>query len=284
MIRVLYGDILLLIDFCMNFFALYTASIILRRKIKVLCIVGASVIGGIYSVAKIFVSGNDIIDCIISISVGLLMCYICFGAYNFLKSAVVFYGVSALVGGAMYAVYFYLGSYHSDIYGNFNEYAYTHVPIWLFTVLAAISMLISLIFSYIGRERSDKQEEILIIEHHGKKLKIKLLLDTGNLAKEPISGKNIILVGRIKAKNILGEEIYSKIVDKDTEFLLMKKFRLVCLCGIDGQKRTYYAFKPDKIYIDGTPENAEIDAYIAVSDNEILFGNCDGLAHPSLVV
>ena len=284
MVRVLYGDILLLIDFCMNFFALYTSSVILRRRIKVLCIVGASTIGGIYSVAKIFVSGNDIIDCVLSFAVGLLMCYICFGGCGYFKSMVVFYSVSALVGGIMYAAYFFLGSYHSDIYGNFNEYAYAHIPIWLFTVLAAISMVISLLFSYIGRERTDKKDENAIIEFLGKRVEVKLLLDSGNLTKEPISGKRVVMIGRVKAKKLLGEEICLAISEKNTEYLLLHKFRLICACGIDGMKRTYYAFKPDKFYIKDVKSKVQMDAYIAVCDTEVLFGDCDGLAHPSVVV
>lgn len=284
MVKVLYGDILLLIDFCMNFFVLYTSSVILRRRIKTLCIVGASVIGGIYSVAKIFVSGNDIIDCIISLGVGLLMCYICFGGYGFLKAAVVFYSISALVGGIMYAAYFFLGSYHSDIYGDFNEYAYSHIPIWLFTVLAAVSMIISLLFSYIGRERTDKQDEFAIVEFMGNRIKVKLLLDSGNLTREPISGKRIVMMGRVKAKKLLGEKIYSAISEKNTEYLLSNKFRLICACGVDGVKRTYYAFKPDKFYIENEKHDVQMDAYIAVCDTEVLFGDCDGLAHPSIVV
>ncbi len=284
MVRVLYGDILLLIDFCMNFFVLYTSSVILRRRIKMLCIVGASTIGGIYSVAKIFVSGNDIFDCIISLGVGLLMCYICFGGYGFLKVTVIFYSISALVGGVMYVAYFFLGSYHSDIYGNFNEYAYSHIPIWLFTVLAAISMIISLLFSYIGRERTDKKDEIAIIEFLGKSIEVKLLLDSGNLTKEPISGKRVVMIGRVKAKKLLGEEIYSAITEKNTEYLLSHKFRLICACGIDGVKRTYYAFRPDRFYILNTKQETQMDVYIAVCDTEVLFGDCDGLAHPSVVV
>lgn len=284
MVRVLYGDILLLIDFCMNFFVLYTSGLILRRRIKLLCTVSASVIGGIYSVAKIFVSGNDIIDCIISLSVGLLMCYICFGEYRFLKTAVVFYCTSALVGGIMFAVYFFLGSYHNDIYGDFIEYTYSHVPIWLFTVLAAISMLISLIFSYAGRDMADKREENAVLEFGGKSVNVKLLLDSGNLAKEPISGKYVVMIGKVKARNLLGEEKYRAIIDKNSEFLLARRFRLVCVSGIDGKKRTYYAFKPDSFFIDRNKKRVQIDAYIAVCDTEVLFGDCDGLAHPSVVV
>ena len=104
MIQVIYGDVLLLIDFCIDFFVLYTTGLFLRRNVKTVCIVFASLVGSIYSVAEVFLNGNDILDMIISISVGILMCYITFGGYKFVKTVLAFFGIAALVGGIMFSV------------------------------------------------------------------------------------------------------------------------------------------------------------------------------------
>ena len=42
MVRVIYGDVLLLVDFCMNCFALYITAYLIRRHVKTLCLVGAA--------------------------------------------------------------------------------------------------------------------------------------------------------------------------------------------------------------------------------------------------
>ncbi len=283
MVQVVYGDILLLIDFCMNFFVLYTTAIILRRKTKLFCIGGAAFVGGIYSVAKIFVSGNDILDCIISLCVGLLMCYISFGGYRFLKTAVVFFCTSALLGGIMFAVYFMLASYHRDIFGNMQSYAYSHIPIWLFLVLAAISFAVAWAFSYIGRERADQSEETVTVEYMGKRVSVRLILDSGNFAREPISGKYVVLLSREMAANLFCEELYKAVMARDSEFLLKRKFRLVGVSDIGGERHTYYAFMPDKMYLNSKGNMPDIDAYIAVCDSKLLFRDCDGLAHPSVI-
>lgn len=283
MVRVIYGDVLLLIDFCMNFFVLYTSSIILRRRMKFVCIAIASLIGGIYSVVKIFVSGNNIFDCIISFSVGLLVCYICFGSYRFLRTAAVFYSTAALVGGMMMGIYYLLGSYHTDIYGYAYEYAYSHMPIWMFIVLAAISMIISWAFAYFGRESAEKREEEIIVEYCGRKTEIRLLLDSGNLAKEPISGKAVVLIVKSKAKTLFDSEIYEAVIHKDTEKLLKNKFRLITVSGIDGRPNTYYGLLPDRMYVVRKNEEVELNAYIAVCDAETLCGDCEGVAHPTLI-
>lgn len=282
MIKVIYGDVLLLIDFCMNFFVLYTTSIILRRKVKWSCIGLGSLIGGVYSVAKVFISGNNVLDCIISFCVGILICYICFGAYRFLKTATVFFATAALLGGMMLGIYYFLGSYHRNIYGYAFEYAYSYLPIWLFIILAAISISISWAFAYFGRERSEKSEEDVFIEYMGKRIKVKTFLDTGNLVKEPISNKSVVLIVKEKAEELFGKEILKMMQTNDTEKLLRKKFRIITTCGIDGKKKISYGIVPEKIYTVSKNEKLELDAYVAVCDIERLFGDCDGIAHPAI--
>lgn len=282
MIQVIYGDVLLLIDFCMNFFILYTTGILLRRKIKVWSLAGAAVIGGIYSIAKVFVNGNDVLDCVISLGVGLLMCYITFGGYRYLKTVLVFFATAAMVGGIMFCIYFLLGSYHADLFGNIRSYAYSHIPLWLFTLLAAISFLLSWIFSYLGRESAETKQEEIAVTYKGRCAEFSLLLDSGNLAKEPISGKNVVLLSGEKVKTLFSEEICTAITREESEFLLRNRFRLISISGIDGKKKICYGVFPDKITFRRGDNTVEMDACIAVCAGVELGENFDGIAHPIL--
>lgn len=282
MVQVIYGDVLLLIDFCMNFFVLHTTGIVLRRKTKFFCLAVASALGGLYSVAKVFVNGNDIVDCAISFAVGLLMCYVAFGGFRFLKTAFVFFGTSALVGGIMFLVYFMLGSYHTDIFGTFRSYAYSHIPLWLFMLLAALSFLFSWCFSYLGREREEQKEANIVAEYANKKVTLSLLLDSGNLVKEPISGKNVILVRDEIGKALLSKEAYNAIRNRDGDFLLRNRFRMVSISGIEGKKRIYYGFRPDKIFMKDGNQAILFDAYFAICEPGVNFEGKDGIAHPAL--
>lgn len=284
MIQVIYGDVLLLIDFCMNFFVLHTTALLLRRKAHVWSLVGAATLGGVYSIAKVFVNGNDVLDCIISLGVGALMCYIAFGGYRYPKTVFVFFGVAAMVGGAMFGVYYLLGSYHRDLFGNLRSYAYAHIPLWLFTLLAAISFLLSWILSYLGRENTERNEAHVTVEYAGKSADFSLLLDSGNLVKEPISGKNVVWISAEKAKSLFTEDVYAAIVKKQGEFLLRHKFRLISYSGIHGQKTLCYGFFPDRLSFSKDGHTAALDACVAVCDREICGGELDGVAHPILFV
>lgn len=283
MVQVIYGDVLLLIDFCIDFFVLYTTGIFLRRSIKAVCITAAALIGGIYSVAEVFINGNDVIDFFISIAVGLLMCYISFGSYKFIKTVFVFFGTAAMIGGIMFAVYFFLGSYHYSIFGNMRGYAYSHIPLWLFVLLAILSLAISWMFSHIGRERGEKKEINAKVFRGGKSVTVRLLLDSGNLVKEPISGKNVVIIDIKAAEKLFSMDEYIALLNGESEFLLKRRFRIISAYGIEGVKRTYFAFLPEKLILFDENNEYECDAYIAVFNAADFFEKNDGIANPVII-
>ena len=184
----------------------------------------------------------------------------------------------------MFCTYFFMGSYHTDIFGNINTSGYSHIPVWLFMVLAAISLIISWVFFYIGRDKNDKEEEAVEVVYKGRKVVADLLLDSGNFLKEPISGKSVIMMNREKSRQLLGEELFFHVVNKNTETLLKKRFRMVYAEGITDESKTFFAFFPDNIYATENKKKIELDAYIAVCDKKFAFGGCDGIAHPSVII
>ena len=283
MIQVVYGDVLLLIDFCLDFFILYLTGVFLRRKIKTVCIAGASLLGGIYSVAQLFINGNDVFDFIISISVGMLMCYISFGGYKFIKTSLAFFAISAMCGGIMMAIFFFLGSYHFDMFGNMRGYAYTHIPLWLFALLALFSIFASWLFSHLGRERAEKSNAEVEIVRNGKMVRINVLYDTGNLVKEPISGKYVVITKMNAVKKLLSENEISALKSRNIEELLKYRFRIINAFGVEGNGKSYYAFKPDGFFAENKKRRVECDVYVALSEADGLFGDSEGIANPAII-
>lgn len=250
---------------------------------RTVCLVCAAMIGSVYDLARFFVNGNDLFDLAISFAVGLLMCYISFGGYRFAKTALVFLGTAALLGGAMFAVYYFLGSFHSDLFGNIRGYAYAHIPLWLFAVLAAVSLLLSWIFSYYGREKTEKEEITVTAVYRGKRAEIRLLLDSGNLVREPISGKSVFIIRTEAAQALLPAEVLRAVQQQNSAFLLSRHFRLIGAEGIDGNRRIFYGFLPDRLYFENKGNKVELDAYLAIDGGEHRFADCDGIAHPAAI-
>ena len=59
--QVIYGDTLFLVNSSMDFLALFLTCRILYRRLRVLPMVFAAVLGGIYGVAALFLPGNAFI-------------------------------------------------------------------------------------------------------------------------------------------------------------------------------------------------------------------------------
>lgn len=283
MVRVIYGDVLLLVDFCMNCFALYITAYFIRRRVKTLCLVGAALVGGIYNIASVYLNTDNLLSRLTAAAVGVLMCYIAFGGCHFVRAVLTFFAVSALIGGLMYGVYFLFGSYHSDLFGNTRGYAYTHIPLRMFAALAGVSFVLALIFSRLGRDVTDRREALVTVTTAQGCRQFDLLLDSGNLVREPISGKYVVIVSLAAAAPLLTDEERRALQSGDADCLLRRRFRLICARGMDGTPHTLYGFVPDSIvYADGK-RSVKLDAYIAVTPTETGFSGFEGIAHPSVI-
>ena len=110
-----------------------------------------------------------------------------------------------------------------------------------------------------------------------------LLLDSGNLVREPISGKYVLIVGLDAAAPLLTDAERRAIADGDADALLRRRFRLICARGMDGTPRTLYGFVPDSIvYTDGK-KSVKLDTYLAPTPTETGFCGFEGIAHPSAI-
>ena len=102
--QTLYGDVLFLVNFSMDFLTLYITALILHRSVKKRRFVLSAAIGGVYGVAACFMGGALIFRIAVNIAVSVLMCCIVFGEKP-LAPCALFYGTGCLLGGVMTAVF-----------------------------------------------------------------------------------------------------------------------------------------------------------------------------------
>ena len=71
---VVYGDLLFLINFSMDFLCFYISCLLLHKKMPTVRVCLSACLGGVYSVASLFISVGKTEAVIIDMSVLLLMC------------------------------------------------------------------------------------------------------------------------------------------------------------------------------------------------------------------
>ena len=204
---ILYADILFIINFSMDFLALFLTSMIMHRKIHKVRILIAAAIGGIYSIFEIVVNINSILSIIITIIISIVICLISFKEKKFKGFAamyLIFWGVSASIGGLMSLLYTFLNKILYDFIKDFNAVESEIYDGARFFIIASIAIITAIVFSRIFKGREEIKEIEFEVILNSKSYKLKGLCDTGNMLIEPITGKKVILVSQ---NSEIGKEI-----------------------------------------------------------------------------
>ena len=201
----IYVDIVLLENLCMNYIILFGTGYILKLKIKHIRIILSSLVGAIYAIlvyADILpIYTNFVVKIILSVS----MIYIAFSPKNvkaMIKELVVFYLVSFALGGCAFALLYIVKP--QNIFMKNGVYIGTY-PIKIALLGGIVGFTITYIAFRIVKSRMSKNELIyeIKIKINNKELKTKVMLDTGNMLKDPLSNLPVILIEKEKLYEIL---------------------------------------------------------------------------------
>ncbi len=194
----IYGDVLFIINFSMDFLSLYMAARLMHLPIRPWRVIMGATVGALYGVLELLLSVGKLLAFFLTVMVMLLMCILAFGKQRggrLLMSTVLFCGVNMLMGGMMTAIFMNLGAYRQYIVIDSRLHTiFGDMPIWLFAILSALSALFAWSMGRIFRAKRAMRTCRLRVTFGGKTEELMGLLDSGNLAEEPISGTPVIFL------------------------------------------------------------------------------------------
>ena len=272
MTRVVYADLLFLINFSMDLLCLFVTSRIMHKKLRIIRGVLAAAVGGVYSVAILFVDMGAVVSVIVDLLVCSIICLVAFMGigecgYVYFMTCAVFFGVSVCLGGLMTAMFSLLN--RIDLPLDVIEDNGDGVSVWLFSILAMISGVVATVGGKMFKSVSSGTLMRAFIEYKGKKVMLIGMVDTGNLLREPISGRAVMLIDEAVARAILGDDCTAYAMDGDITRIVSEhschKVRLVPMTTASGGA-SLCAFVPDKITIElSDGKMKEIDVLFAPS-------------------
>ena len=168
----IYLDLILIINFIIDYLLLYGTKKILKNKTSIKRILLGSIIGSISSLLLIY--QNNII---IKILLSILIIIITFGINNIIKNITYFYLLSIILGGTLYLF-------------DLNIYKLNY----------QILLLISPILIYLYIKENIKYKNIYLNNYiveiyiNNKLYKLEGMIATGNELKDPYKKRSIILV------------------------------------------------------------------------------------------
>ena len=267
-----YVDILFLINFSMDYLCLHICAKIMHKKMKLSKMLLASSLGGVYSVISLFIPHIPTIELLIDAMICLIMCAIVFAEKgrklsHTLLCSFLFIGISMMTGGCMTAIFNLLNRLDlplDDIDGD-------GLTTYLFAILAAIAGIISLRSGELISRRANIKECKLCVTIGDNSLETVALSDTGNLVKDPLSGKAVIIIDRAELQKIVDVSVFDRYVegvpssDQDIKGLRLIPINTAAgkgfLCATIPQKLTAEFITRKKVTV-----TAELDALIAPSD------------------
>ena len=256
-----YIEIILFINFIIDFILLFGVCIILRRQTNLKRLLIASIIGSI-TIISMFYNLDGITLFLIKLLTSLLMVIICckFISLKYtIKNIFYLYTLSIILGGGIYLI-------SVEVIKKYKELSFLSNGIYLnFIILLVFSPII--IYIYIKQIKQIKNVysnyyNIDIYLKDKTKTSLTGYLDTGNHLIDPYKNRPIILVNKNKIKfnydNIL-------LVPYDT---LNNHGLLKCII-------------PEKIYIDNV--GIKTNFLIGLSEEEIQIEGVDCILHSSLM-
>ncbi|MBQ4115742.1 MAG: sigma-E processing peptidase SpoIIGA [Clostridia bacterium] len=275
--RIIYGDVLIIINFSMDFLALYITAKIMHLKLNSKRITLSSLIGALYSLVILSLNLSSAISGIISLAMAFLLTVTAYGKQKritLLKNTVVFYIVNFALGGGITAICNILNIWQNKrnlmINGTFDV-LYGDLPFGLLVLLALLCGAFSLVSGKLIKKKSAEKSCSLHITFNQNSTTLEALVDSGNLLREPLSGKPVIITAFNDMRKLIPIELIPLFKNKDTgclgNNLYSAKVRIIPISTVNGNN-LLFGLLPDKVSVD----EKIVDVYVAITSDNDNFG------------
>lgn len=265
---VLYGDILFIINFSMDFLTLFVTGKILHLKTSIASMLLASSVGAVYAIASVMLEGAVIFSLMINVAVSFLMCYITFRT-RILRCTALFYSTGLVLGGALTASFVLLSRIEgrSSYLANGGTVVLSgNIPLGWMAVITLITCAAAILSGRFASARKFASEVSIKVEDGGRSTVLRGMTDSGNLLKDPFEGMPVIVAGRDTLLSFVPAELSSYFTSGDLRaadnlnISLVRKIRIIPATVASGERVLFMAFIPDSIEINGIQRRACIAA------------------------
>lgn len=268
-----YADLYFLINASMDLLGLMLSATLLHRRLPRWRGILAASLGGIYAVVSLLLLWEGAIGFFADCLAAILMIRIAFPikkegriwkkASHVLKMTAVFLLVSMLLGGVMTALYAALNRLELPLETLRGD----GLSVWLFALLSLIAGLVT---AKGGRFLGISQKTKSVTLHavlFGRSVTLRAMVDSGNLCRDPISGRGVVVVELSALEGVLPPSLRRACESGNyTEFLsTYQNSRSVRPIPIQtaGGDAMLLAIVPDRLTLDTGKESFDAEYLIA---------------------
>lgn len=257
-----YLDVVFLENVLMNYIIIFATGVVLKNKCNKWRIFLSSLVGAVYTVVMylniIPIYSNFFMKIILSVTI-IFLAFRPKSMKMMVKDLIIFYLVSFVFGGCVFALMYFLQPQMVQIRNGVFVGEY---PLKVALVGGFVSFIIVQIGFKLVKNKLSKKDMIYEIEVDldKKTAKVKALLDTGNLLKDPITGFPVIVVEHTCLDKIVPTVILNnleKIIGGDIDELIkdeelnktISRFRMIPFSSLGKQNGLLLGIKADSVNI-----------------------------------
>lgn len=257
-----YLDVVFMENVLMNYIIIFATGVVIKAECKKWRILAGSLVGAVYTVVMylniIPIYSNFIMKLVLSV----VIVYIAFktkSVKRLVKNLIIFYLVSFIFGGCVFALMYFLQPQMAEIRNGVFVGAY---PLKVALIGGFVAFIILQVSFKLVKNKFSKKDMIYDVDIfiNENQVKVRALLDTGNLLKDPITGFPVIVVEHKSLSKVLPEKVLDnldKILGGDIDELTknekfnktISRFRIIPFSSLGKQNGLLLGIKADKICI-----------------------------------
>lgn len=274
---IVYADVLIFLNFVVDYFLLSLTSKILNIKPKLFRVILGSIAGGLSSLYIFLPKQSTLLEFLFKIAVSMLLVIISFkyeSVKHFFRSSVVLFLVTCGYGGVIFAVWLIFKPQGLVIN---NSQIYFNISPTILVLFSVIGYFAFIIFSKIFAKNSKFSEKCQIeVFAENKKIELTAIIDTGNSIEDPF-GKSDIIITNKKQIELLFGILEPKIIEK-----LKARFRILPCSTVSGYD-TLEGFRCDRAKIIQKTNEIIIDKPILAISKVKLDDGYNAIINPNIL-
>lgn len=271
--QTVYVDLFFLINFSMDFLCLFLSAKILCLRLSVARGLMGAAVGGLYAVLALFSPLGRIFSLCLDALVCFALCAIAFYRKGEGRSlplyALVLTAISMALGGIMTALFHLFN--RSPLSEGLETVEGDGLSVWVFGLLALISGWLTLMGGRFFAGRSAREKAEIELFYGGRSTRLSAMVDSGNLLREPISGRPCIVTDISALEGLLPAEILRAARKGDPSAMErisprhVKNLRLIPTKTASGQG-VLFGVRMEKITVDCGKGGRQVDALVALAE------------------
>lgn len=270
----IYIDQMFFENFIMNYIILYITSKFSGVESKWYRFVVGAIVGAIYVISSYIVGFYDKPLIWAKIILSIVIVVVSFKMKNikdFFKAILFFYSVTFFIGGVSFGLAYFLNVSMILEGGILYVDEFPIIMVALGTMLTVIigKWMMILIKSKVNFEEILYEIEITLYD---KSIKLIALMDSGNSAKEPITGNPVVIIENSFLYDLVPKDVLDKIEkdDFEVEDKWKKRIKLIPLSTVNSENKIMKGIKVDSLIVTVKEDKKCINNIVVVGCNKKL--------------